>query len=132
MRRINNKQLIIVLVIFGFMMASFAYLGQVFKWNWSVWWFDIVMHFFGGVFATLVFYAFSRTVFLKKYFLMYPVGKILVLVFLAGIGWELWEAMMGWTFRMIEPYPIDTIMDLIMDMLGAIATIRIVKKNNER
>ena len=110
-------------------MVFLAYAGEVFRWGWSIWWFDVVMHFLGGIFATMIFYAFSRVPFLKKFFHPHFTLKILLLVFLSGVGWEIWEAMIGWTYQMIEPYPVDTAIDLVMDMLGVIFTLRTLNKH---
>jgi hypothetical protein len=86
-------------------------------------WFDIPMHFFGGFLAGLfavwtVFYAKEgalepRT--LWKTILTAFLGSLLV-----GLIWEFFEYAYGLTGNALGSYALDTIKDLIMDMLGGL------------
>lgn len=96
---------------------------------WSVWWFDIPMHFLGGSLIALItlfviydpkFFNFSD----KKPVVIFSVALGTTLII--GLSWELWELYMG--FTNIYEDRIDTMADLINDTLGAI-TVYLYSKN---
>ena len=89
---------------------------------WTVWWFDIAMHFLGGAliaFITLFFIYDSK-------FFNFSIRKPIVIfaaslgaTLIVGLSWELWELFVGFTDAYKDQ--VDTIADLINDTLGAIA-----------
>jgi hypothetical protein len=88
---------------------------------WSINWFDIPMHFFGGALIALITLFF---IYDEKFF-NFPDKKpvtifwaALSMTIIVGLGWELWEIFMGFTDVKLDL--IDTIADLINDTLGAI------------
>jgi len=89
---------------------------------WKFWWYDIMMHFLGGLvigaIALWAFYFFDYFKNLNKSFLNIVFISVSV-VLIIGVGWEIFEVLVdpGY-FR--EGYVFDTILDLIMDTLGAI------------
>jgi hypothetical protein len=103
---------IAVLYIFGF----------VYEWNYSVWWYDILLHFLGGVWIAIV----------AHRFLIEPMGRIgrigpiliIALVALVGVGWEFYEFTIDEIFfedRALwraQEGNTDTMTDLMMDILG--------------
>jgi hypothetical protein len=90
---------------------------------WTIDWFDIPMHFLGG--ATMAFLAlfifftsgyFRKTVEIKNNKI--AVFLIVVLFTLVvGLVWELWEIFVGFSDVLTDKT--DTIIDLIMDTIGA-------------
>jgi len=84
-------------------------------------WYDIMMHFLGGIFVALLLVWF---VFYSRY--LHVIKKtwknvILVALFgtlLVGIGWEVFEYLLDIIPE--EGYREDTTIDLIMDLLGAL------------
>lgn len=81
--------------------------------------FDILMHIIGGMGLAFAMYWMIVT-FLPKYLPTF--WHILLLTFLAGVAWELFEAVNGIAGAPVgtTAYYIDTIKDLVDDTLGAI------------
>lgn len=89
---------------------------------WSVWWFDILMHFLGGAWVGLMaLWLFGlpgmRARFRK---LKSPLAAVLASAVLVGVVWELFEYATDVTFT-AEGYAADTALDLVMDIVGALA-----------
>ncbi|MHB1316627.1 MAG: hypothetical protein ACYCZW_02085 [Minisyncoccota bacterium] len=99
---------------------------------WTVVWFDMVMHFLGGLFVTLFFFwIFS----LLKSNLRYSEKLVLgiMFTFLVGIAWEYYELIIGVTNLSFFGYWSDTGMDLTMDVLGsvvAVVAVHFIEKKN--
>jgi len=95
------------------------------------WFYDIIMHFLGGVGLAMSFYCI--TIFFNIRSIKDNLWKIIILTLIAGIVWELFEIkydLIGSPFGTIK-YNIDTIKDLIMDTLGAVFVWRIIRSNNK-
>jgi len=92
------------------------------------WFYDIFMHILGGMGIAMSVYC--VILFLKRDNIKNDLWKMLLLVLAAGLSWELFEVYFNiagsrlWT----TPYYIDTVKDLINDMIGAIIVIFIIKK----
>ena len=88
--------------------------------HWTVWWFDLLLHFFSGscvAMATVVFWNnfrdTSQTPRLKMIFIAL-LGTIIV-----GLLWEAYELLLGATsFSEDVAYWSDTVSDLVMDVSG--------------
>jgi uncharacterized membrane protein YjdF len=114
-----------VLLRIAFLCIPFAllhFIGLKFSLYWTVSWIDIVMHGFGGFLgALLVIYVLQKMDITGKTFKR----KILVFLFVCisviavGAIWELWEIFTGMTDIFTDLG--DTIMDLVMDTVGACA-----------
>ena len=95
-------------------------------WYWVYWWFDILMHFLGGlwvgVMAIWVYYLsglLGKPLITKKNVLILSFVSVLVV----GIGWEVFEIFIKETIN--EPgFIIDTLGDLLFDLLGAFVAYR--------
>ena len=87
---------------------------------WVFWWFDILVHFLGGLFVVLFalwFFFESKYVRLSKsikHVVIVSGGSII----LVGGGWEIFELLAGVPIE--ENFVLDTAIDLSMDVLGAI------------
>lgn len=88
-------------------------------WYWQIRWFDMPMHFFGGVWLagmTIWLYPHLRTKLPDSF------SKILLICLAAAFGvgltWEIYEAMISYlTVGHINAMP-DTLSDLLFDILG--------------
>ncbi len=89
---------------------------------WNVWWFDIMMHFLGGALISLItlFFIYDLR------FLNFKVkNKIVIfsaavgMTLIIGLSWELWEIYVGFIDIYVDGP--DSFLDLITDVLGAIA-----------
>ncbi len=84
-------------------------------WYWTYSWLDLLVHFLGGMLIGSMFLAFA-------YFRArdWSVGIFLTFVLCVGISWEVFEYWGG--VPMEVRYVPDTILDLVMDLYGALAT----------
>lgn len=99
---------------------------------WTVIWFDMVMHFLGGLFVALFFFAVFSLLGTK---MRYVEKLVLGLTFtlLVGLVWEYYELIIGVTnLTDIEYWP-NTGMDIVMDVAGGLAgifAVKYIEKNN--
>lgn len=132
---IKNRLFLSELIIFSAITAALHYLALTFSLYWSIEWYDIMMHFLGGVtMAFLAVFVLFTSEYIKG---MAGLRSHILVVFLAlvsftlivGLIWELWEIFVG--FSDILEDRGDTILDLIMDTLGAITVFVYVKEKME-
>ena len=90
-----------------------------FYWYSSIWYFDMPMHFLGGVWLGLsAIYLFP----LKDYSLK-SIFKIFFIVLLVGVGWELFEILVN-KFTIQDPFnSLDTLSDICFDLAGGLFAI---------
>ena len=97
---------------------------------WNFDWFDIFMHFWGGFLIGLIFISLIQRIlpiqqqtkdksFFVNHYLLFVTTILVVLVI--GLGWELWEIFVGFT-DVVEDKG-DTILDLIMDLIGGVFAV---------
>ncbi|MBI2086972.1 MAG: hypothetical protein HYT69_02270 [Candidatus Zambryskibacteria bacterium] len=126
----ENKFLLLAFVSV-IVVAGVNFVANFFYLYWTVWWFDNVTHFLGGLSMGLLwfwifnkFFSFTEAPKLKSIIFI-----VLILVLAVGIGWEIFEyifdiANLGGG----ETYWQDTSRDLAADTLGAIAASLIIFK----
>jgi len=99
---LSALSLLLIMHLYG--MAGHLYLNY--------WFYDLITHFLAGAgIALSVFYIIKN-----------PPRHIILITFIAGIAWELFEIyfdITGWPISSME-YRIDTLIDLAMDTLGAL------------
>ena len=113
-----------MLVQIGLLSVVFAVIHKLaldFSFYWTTGWFDIVMHGFGGLIGSLlVIYVLQRLGFSGQTLPRKIILFLFVCISVLAVGsiWELWEIFVGFT----DPFTDigDTILDLIMDTIGAI------------
>ncbi len=87
---------------------------------WVYWWYDIVMHFLGGLLvASIVIWALTRFGFLPKMVRYDSFMWTILFVLLVGVGWEVFEYVNGFFIGEVNVVA-DTALDLIMDTTGGI------------
>jgi hypothetical protein len=90
---------------------------------WHYWWFDILMHFWGGLLIALgvvSLTSFRRVTFRPTYKLVFVVTTIMVLL------WEVFE----WQAGIIDPWlewP-DTLLDIVLGFAGSTLGFLLLKK----
>lgn len=91
------------------------------------WFYDIIAHILGGVGITMSLYCIS--LFLKIEINNKVLSIILLLTFLAGLSWELFEIYFKLTGSRLwtMPYYFDTVMDLLNDMIGSVLVCLTIK-----
>jgi len=88
---------------------------------WIYWWFDNVVHFLGGLSIGLfVLWVMSFLNFFSKRQRSFArvIIIVLILIFVIGVGWEIFEYMNGLT-QSTENYSLDIAHDLLADVFGA-------------
>lgn len=120
--------LVVITVIF--VLHHFALLHF---WYWKFWWFDIVMHFLGGVTIGLGVMWLATVLKVETWahfnhyrFFVYT----LLIVFVVGIAWEYFEIFAG-AFLIDTTGPGDMLLDLVMDVVGGgVAYTLFIRNNN--
>lgn len=108
------------LLLVAFLCLYFGlYLGFVF----TIWWWDILLHFFGGAWVVL-FTAWAAHVLNIR---LRPGDYVLALV-IASVGWEILEYIGSFLSSPFMSYTLDTAKDLIFDMLGGAAAMLVVRE----
>jgi hypothetical protein len=131
---LKTREYLLELGFFALLTAILHYFALVNFLYWNVDWFDILMHFLGGVtmayLALFVFFTSNYIPVFSKLRSNTWIVFFVVMAFVAviGLGWELWEIFSGFSNILTDRF--DTILDLIMDMLGALAIFILeIKKN---
>ncbi|MEO8637524.1 MAG: hypothetical protein ABI430_01325 [Candidatus Taylorbacteria bacterium] len=95
----------------------------VFYLYWSIWWYDEVVHYLGGVWialASLWLFFFSGYVHLKANRSAQILAMVVIFALTIGVLWELFEFLFGESF-IVSNYEIDTLSDLLMDIAGGLS-----------
>src|SRR3989344_5247275 len=97
---------------------------------WKLWWYDIPMHFLGGLVLGCGFAWFfgsmqERTAHFSD---TAVILSILGAVLLGGFVWEIYEYYFDLTYNPHLNYVLDTVKDIIMDMLGASVAVWFYKR----
>lgn len=128
----NFTLLFLVFVLNSWALSEFLY--------WKIWWFDLLMHFLGGLFvgssALWIFFDFrKKEVSTDKKFEALIIAILAVLII--GIGWEIYEFLADKiiginfglkNFNVMQPGIIDTFEDLLMDIVGALVSFLMFEK----
>ena len=104
--------------LFIFLLTLFAVFHQIaltFSLYWYYWWFDILMHFWGGVLLGLLYYL----AVCSRWFNFKQTTLTIVLFLLAvTVGWEVYEYLIRYTDS--TNYALDTTTDIILGLSGGL------------
>jgi hypothetical protein len=124
----DRKKFLIKIVILMFLIFIADRVGTMFYWYYTIWWFDMLMHFLGGVWVGLFFlYVFyNKNKFLEQFLI------ILSCVLLIGVFYELFEVYVH-NYIARDPFNIlDTTSDIFFDLAGGVfALLYFLKKNRQ-
>ncbi|MCX6702023.1 MAG: hypothetical protein NTX96_02395 [Candidatus Zambryskibacteria bacterium] len=121
-----------------FVIAVLNLIASIFYLHWTIWWFDTVLHLLAGAVIAMTVVLFLQYFYdITSFNLLKIILIAIVVSFIVGILWELYELYFGITFLsdgMI--YVVDTISDLTTDVCGAFLGILYSKsfllEKNER
>lgn len=114
----NRKGLLKHLIILMFFIFLADILAKHFYWYFSIWYFDMIMHFLGGVWAGLFFIWFFYGSGLDSKSLASKVIKIFLFVLVVGVIWELFEIFANNHIAQ-EPFnALDSASDVFFDLAG--------------
>jgi hypothetical protein len=114
-------------VVVMLVVVSLHWLASFEGFYWTVWWYDVMMHFLGGLW-TLLFglWVFGASVRTSR---LITVRNMLIFALAVGLLWEVHEIILGFASFDHPEYWTDTPQDLVLDMLGAIFGVLIYKKS---
>lgn len=131
---LSQKNLSSAITLFFLAIAAIHAAAVYFYLYWIIGWFDVVMHFMGGMWLSLIaiwfLYFSGKLDFNKNFFLVLVI--ILGIVALGGVLWEFFEFSFDKIFLgKIDKYAVriglaqlsltDTLSDLFFDLLGGLA-----------
>lgn len=119
----TRKNILILDFCLAVLVAILQNLAIIFNLYWVLPWFDILMHFLGGVLIALtsvcVFAIITKQseeiIISKKFFR----NLVFIFVLIVGVLWEVWEFYYGLSFTNSHNGLMDTIGDIFMDLVGA-------------
>jgi VanZ family protein len=121
----DPKKLLVRLLILVFSIFVLNYLAMEFHWYSSVWYFDMSMHFLGGLWLGLI----SIYLFSLENTSFHSILKIFFMVLFIGIGWEIFEILIDKFITQNSFNFADTISDLFFDFIGGFfALLYLLKK----
>ena len=129
-----RKNVLIFILFLAGLVAILNYVAIDNFLYWRFWWFDILMHFLGGLLIGLMsLWAYFYSDFFKNSKVEKNILIIisLISVWFIGVGWEIFEILIEPEYFK-EGYILDTILDLVMDTLGAIVAGLILLKINKK
>ncbi len=108
----NRHRLLAILIFLMFFMFITDYLARIFYWYYSVSWFDMPMHFLGGVWVGF-FFIYVLSIKTPSVF-----WKIILYVLLIGLVWEFFQLIVKNGIGRTPFDLLDTLSDLFFDILG--------------
>jgi len=115
----DRKKLLIRLTFLILFIFFVNFVAMKFYWYSSLWWLDMPVHFLGGFWLALAsIWLFSLA---DKSFR--SIFKIISLVLLVGIFWEIFEIMVNESISRNPFNILDTVSDLTFDLAGGLSAI---------
>lgn len=99
-------------------------LFKFYYWNYG--WFDVLMHFLGGLWVALFFLWFVGWFNLP---IKISVKTLVVFLVVIAFLWEAWELFYGLTNSAKEGYVVDTSVDILMGLLGTLSVSLLYKED---
>lgn len=110
----EKKKLLFRIVFLMLFMFAVDRLAHSFFWYYTIWWFDMPMHFLGGVWVSLFFvYIFFKEESFAKLAL-----KVMLSLFCIGILWEVFEFATNNVIGRDPFNALDTVSDIFFDLAG--------------
>jgi len=132
----SGKNLFIKLTYLLYIIVVLHILALYFSWYWSIWWYDILVHFLGGFWiggVALWFYLRHKNLDVNIAFNRLIACAVSVFaVIVIGVLWELFEFSLD-TFIVFRANDVwDTVSDLGADVVGGLAALIVIMTNEER
>ncbi len=115
MNTVNKTILPIILFVGGTLFAgvhSFAVAASLY---WFYWWFDIMMHFWGGILVAISFFVLTS---FKKINVRPSLALMLIVLALTTGLWEVFEYSIGVLSQGV--YIVDTVQDVLIGFCGGL------------
>lgn len=108
---------------------AFLHVGALeYFWYWQFWWFDIPLHFLGGVLiALMASFFYVRYVSTEGYITSRMLFiNLISAVLIVGFLWEVFELVVGGREFADSDYTLDTISDMFTDLAGGLFVYGII------
>lgn len=120
----KDHPLLIIAAFIATLVASLHIAASAFYWYWTIPWLDIILHFLGGIFTSLLVFWFLRIKHVPRFLSNKQSGcgfffLVIGMTMLISAGWEALENLAGVVNE--ADYIFDTGIDLVMDLLGALS-----------
>lgn len=122
--QIRMTALLVSLLVLAAVLFILNEYAQVHFLYWRLWWYDIMMHFLGGVVVGGLAAALLVRL-MPSLSWRAMLGGVVVSILAVGIGWEIFEYAAG-MFAGVDNIVGDTLLDLVMDTLGALSAYGVV------
>lgn len=116
-----KKPLIVDIFISAILVAVLHKLALEYHLYWNIWWFDIGMHFLGGLVIGLLAFFIVKILNVFNFTTAKPLiylAMTIRTVIIVGLLWEVWELWNG--FTSLPEDAGDMLLDLIMDVVGGL------------
>jgi len=113
-RKLFNRQALLVAFI-----ALVNYGAIKFHWYYSLWWFDMPMHFLGGMWVAMLIVWYLA----DHRFSIDSVGRAILGAFIVGLSWEVFELLLNEQFVQNAYDLSDTLSDIFFDLSGAFTAV---------
>ncbi len=115
----DRKRLFKILATLIFIIFVVNFSADKFHWYFSIWYLDMIVHFLSGFWiGLLALYFFAPPTLFFRLIL-----KILLFVFLVGIGWEVFEFITDKVVIHNSFNALDTVSDIFFDLAGGIFAV---------
>ena len=114
----DKKKFLIRLIFLIFFIFLLNYLAMKFYWYSSIWYFDMPMHFLGGLFLGLSIIWILSYKNLSLELSLKLIFKILLGVLVIGVSWEIFEILFNNIIAQMPFNTLDTISDIFFDLAG--------------
>ncbi len=127
MNILSRKKVFGLVSFLIFIIFFLNFSANKFYWYSSIWWFDLMMHFLGGLWLGLFFVWYDYKNFVQLYFNKKNFLHLIYFVLFIGIAWEVYEILVNIIFAQ-NPFDfIDTFTDVVADTLGGIVAFVFLK-----
>src|SRR3989339_1196126 len=113
-RKLFNRQALLVAIV-----ALVNYGAIKFHWYYSLWWFDMPMHFLGGMWVALLLAWYLS----DESFSADSIGRVILGAFIVGLSWEVFELLLNEQFVQNAYDLPDTLSDIFFDLSGAFTAL---------
>lgn len=121
--------LLLALLVIAFVVLTLDRIAQDNYLYWAYWWYDIMMHFLGGfLVAGIALWFLARFSDESMRTARRALYVAIITAIIIGIGWEIFEYFSGALLQQNGSIVGDTALDLVMDVVGALAMWGILAK----
>jgi len=107
-KNLQKQLVVLILLIF-----TLNLLANIFHWYYTIWFFDMFMHFWGGFWVGLLVFYLLHAEFSGRTLIWMLVWALVI-----GIGWEIYQFFLDQTISHRSFNAADTFSDLFFDLAG--------------